>query len=86
MFDSFHSRNLEQMKKKIYNNVKGLGYPPFNLEVLKSYEGDRLKAGFHHITNQVAVLENRYKIVKNEIYPNDISLEPLNNLIKMINP
>jgi hypothetical protein len=81
----FHERNLEQMKKKIYNNIKGLGYPPFNLAVLKSYEGDRSKAGFHHITNQVAVLENRYNIGKSLKNENDISLEPLNSLIKLIN-
>ena len=82
----FHKRNLDQIKKKIYNNLKGLGYPPFDLEFLKARQHDHNYAGIHHIIFQVEVLENRFTIGKSEKNENDISLEPLNNLIKMINP
>ena len=33
----YHCRNLEQMKKKSYNNVKGLGYNPNSIDELKAH-------------------------------------------------
>lgn len=77
----FQYRNLDQIKKKVYNNVKGLGYDPFNLKSLLNLQSRGKIDGFHHINNQIKILRNTFSldIEKNE--PNDISLNPLNNRI-----
>ena len=75
----YHCRNLIQMKKKIYNNVSGLGYPPFGLNELKQIINQNPTIdGNHHITNQIQILQNTYKI------PNDISLKPLSDKLLSI--
>jgi hypothetical protein len=80
----FHERNLEQMKKKIYNNVKGLGHDPFNINYLKTINNTST-VGFHHVDHQIKVLENTYKLNKQSIEPGDICLKPFNNfLIELI--
>lgn len=59
----FHCRNLDQMKKKVYNNVKGFGYDPFNLIKLKETIARHPNInGFHHINNQINILENKFKL------------------------
>lgn len=78
----FHCRNLEQMKKKIYNNVHGLGFQPLNLQSLKQLlDVNPDIMGNHHIRHQINVLENTFAIHKQSCHPSDISLEPLNNFI-----
>jgi hypothetical protein len=81
----FHERNLQQMKKKIYNNVKGLGYSPFNIINLENLAKNPQTMGIHHIRNQINILKNNYKITKNTINNGDISLAPLNNFFNYIN-
>jgi hypothetical protein len=82
----FHQRNLDQIKKKVFNNVKGLGYEPFNLETLR-YLQRRGSAvpGFHHVDKQIRILENRFTLDVEQPSNNDISLIPLNEAIINLN-
>jgi hypothetical protein len=82
----FHQRNLDQIKKKVFNNVKGLGYPPFDLQGLRQLRarGHQI-AGFHHIEKQIAILEKRFTLDMDKKEANDISLNPLNELIQKLN-
>ena len=73
----YHSRNLDQMKKKLYNNVSGLGYNTFNLNELKTILARGGINGLHHIENQISVLENRFKLSVSELEPSDIDLTPI---------
>jgi hypothetical protein len=77
----FHERNVEQMKKKIYNNLKGLGYNPFNLNELKQLSNNTSLSGYHHIANQIRVLENTFSLSNSSINSSDIVLSPFNNFI-----
>jgi hypothetical protein len=75
----FHNRNLEQIKKKTFNNVKGLGHDPFNLANMRR-ESYRNQMGFHHIQKQVIILDGTYRMPVEEINEKeDISLKPLNS-------
>ena len=82
----FHSRNLEQMKKKIYNNVSGLGYNVNSLESLKKNIIDNPNCiGNHHIKNQIQILENNYNLQYINIESTNlklINLSNFNNIIK----
>jgi hypothetical protein len=77
----FHERNVLQMKKKIYNNLKGLGYEPLNLNKLKHLSNNNNLAGYHHIKNQIRVLENTFTLSNSNINSTDIDLSPLNESI-----
>jgi hypothetical protein len=71
------------MKKKILNNVIGLGYNP-NLINLKDFLKKHPNcAGFHHVANQIAVCENTYKLPYNSNIDinNNISIIPLKEKI-----
>lgn len=78
----FHERNLDQIKKKVYNNVKGLGYYPFDLGALKILhrKGTSIN-GYHHIDKQIKILENNFNLNIDTPKTSDISLMPLNNMI-----
>jgi len=81
----YHCRNLIQMKKKIYNNVSGLGYPPFDLNKLKQIISQNTGIdGFHHIKNQIEVLENNYSISIDTLLESDISLKPISDKLLSI--
>lgn len=78
----FHQRNLDQIKKKVYNNVKGLGYNPFNLNSLLHLQNrGHSVMGFHHVDKQIKILTNNFQLDIENIEPNDISLIPLNDKI-----
>jgi len=72
----YHARNLDQMKKKIYNNVSGLGHNPFDLQELKALFSQGV-IGFHHIEHQISVLENKYNLSVSNPEPSDIDLTPI---------
>ena len=78
----YHCRSLEQMKKKIINNVKGLGYT-VDLNELKDVLAKNKDAhGSHHIINMIKILENNYDIGLtdvNLVTKKDVSLQPLIN-------
>lgn len=78
----FHERNLDQIKKKVYNNVKGLGYNPFDLNSLLNLKNSGCSLmGFHHVNKQIQILKNNFQLNIKNIESNDISLTPLNNKI-----
>ena len=81
----YHTRNYEQHKKKIINNVTGLGYNANNLHELKSL--DKHCAGAHHVKNMIRILEGKYSINTNEQREiRDIDLYPISYLLKKIDP
>jgi hypothetical protein len=81
----YHCRNLDQMKKKIYNNVSGLGYPVFNLNALNNIIAkNSIIPGNHHIRNQIKVLKNKYNIPIEPRLLNDICLNPISKKILSI--
>lgn len=81
-FVHFHTRNLEQIKKKIYNNVKGLRYEPFNLTNLKNIIRNNPNfPGQHHVIKQIDIIEGKFKLPVEQQQINDINLIPLNNFI-----
>ena len=79
----YHCRNLEQIKKKVYNNVLGLKHNPFNLNELKKLS-TRGCDGIHHINNQIKILENNYYLTIENISSDDINLNPISTKILTI--
>jgi hypothetical protein len=78
----FHCRNMDQMKKKVYNNVLGLGYHPFKINLLKkTIATNGGCSGNHHIRHQINILENKYSLCVESENPNDINLKPLSEKI-----
>jgi len=76
----YRDRNLEQMKKKILNNVIGFGYHN-DLNLLKKLIKNIPNCdGFHHVKNQINVLEGNYSLHVHDIN-NKIDLTPLKNII-----
>jgi phosphoglycerol transferase MdoB-like AlkP superfamily enzyme len=80
----YHARNLEQMKKKVYNNVFGLGHNPFDISKLIETAKTNCD-GFHHINNQISILQNTYKIPITVLEPTDIILEPISKKLLSLN-
>jgi hypothetical protein len=72
----YHFRNLEQFKKKVYNNVLGFNYPT-DLDGLKKL--NPRCSGCHHVNNLISMLENTYKVEYSSHCEgnNDISLKEL---------
>jgi hypothetical protein len=77
----YHSRNLEQMKKKIYNNVIGLGYPNNLGELKLALHKNANCNGNHHVRNYINILENTYKIHFQPYNSGMIELAPLSQFI-----
>lgn len=81
----FHTRNMDQIKKKVYNNVRGFKYNPFDVNHLKNILSiNPVTEGNHHISKQISILENTFNIPVEEQHPNDICLTPLNDFIRYI--
>jgi len=77
----YHWRNLEQMKKKILNNITGLGYPN-NLDYLRDLINRApMCSGNHHVRNQINVLEGRYSLPVSGVDNNSISIKNLKERI-----
>lgn len=77
----YHHRNLEQIKKKINNNIVGLGYKN-ELNSLKTLMSiNENCAGNHHVKNQILLFENNYSMPSGKIEDSDISLKPLSDRI-----
>ena len=77
----YHSRNYEQHKKKVINNVKGLGYDHTNLSELKNLPKNT--PGCHHVRYMIKIHEGRYSINTNEQQnKDDIDLSPISKFIK----
>ena len=81
----YHYRNLEQMKKKILNNILGLGYRNDLNYLYNLLHNNKNCAGFHHVKAQIDILENKYLLPLYDINvddKNNISIEPLKNRIR----
>ena len=79
----YHSRNYEQHKKKVINNVSGLGYDANNLDALKGL--GKQCGGAHHVGHMIRILEGKYSINTNERKETtDIDLSPISHLLKNI--
>jgi hypothetical protein len=77
----YHHRNIEQMRKKILNNVVGLGHNINNIyEIIRQ---NPLCEGCHHIYNLINLNENKYKLPyeQNIDINNCISIIPLKERI-----
>jgi hypothetical protein len=82
----FHVRNFLQVKKKIYCNVTGFGYPADKLSELKKIlENDPTCAGNHHVYQHIKVLEKNYCLPWHPYDDNSVDLTPLNDFVKQIN-
>jgi len=82
----FHVRNLKQMKKKIYCNVTGFGYPADSLSKLKKLLEDSPNcSGNHHVIQHIKILEKEYSLPWHPYDETSINLSPLNEFIKKIN-
>ena len=79
----YHRRSDVQHKKKVKNNVLGLGYKD-NLNVLKRLS-KRNVAGIHHIKSYIKMLENPNASNEPSIKPlqsNSIDLSPIKHFLK----
>lgn len=78
----FHTRNVTQIRKKVYNNVSGLGHNPLNLPELEySLRTKPMQPGVHHLIKQVQMLKNEFNIPVETHNNDDVSLSPLNRLL-----
>lgn len=75
----FHCRNLEQMKKKVINNVIGLGYPNDLHSLRELINNNPNCQGNHHVRHQISILEGNYKIDVFSYEDHFINLYELNN-------
>ena len=77
----YHQRNIDQMKKKILNNVTGLGYNN-DLGFLKNLINSNPNcSGNHHVKHQINVLEGNYSLSYYGINGNEIDLSALKDRI-----
>ncbi len=79
----FHERNLEQIKKKTYNNVLGLGFKPFDLRYLENICRPDLM-GYHHVDRQIKILKKQFVFHVDTRDNSDIILKPLADKIHMM--
>jgi hypothetical protein len=79
----YHDRSLNQIKKKIENNVKGLGYQNnlgFLTDLIQKIPNCN---GCHHVKKQIDVLNNnfRFNSLNNENFQYKINISNLKNKI-----
>lgn len=77
----YHLRNLNQIKKKIYNNVIGLGYPNDLNKLKKIIQNNNNCAGNHHVNNYICILENTFHLQTNTYHPSMVELSELSKFI-----
>ena len=81
----FHQRNLEQVKKKTYNNIFGLGYKPFDLPYLENIWRPYLP-GHHHVDRQIKILKKKFVFDVDARDISDIFLKPLADKMSKLKP
>lgn len=74
----FHCRNFEQMRKKNYNNVVGLGYPDDLESLKKMIYGKTGFPGLHNIKTYISFLDGTFSINPVDYNENFIDLSELN--------
>lgn len=82
----YHYRNLNQLKKKIYNNIIGLGYKDDLNNLKEIITNNPYCGGNQHISDYIKLWEGKFKFKiynENQINKNDsINIIPLKNTIK----
>lgn len=78
----YHCRNVDQLKKKVINNVSGFDYSVTNIEELKRLVANDC-AGKHHVTKMIKILNNTFGINTNDNRINNINCIDLSPLIKV---
>ena len=58
----YHTRNLEQIKKKVIANISGFGYNQNINELNNLIQTNPGIEGGHHITKMIKILENNFNI------------------------
>uniref|UniRef100_A0A6C0LGB2 Glycosyltransferase 2-like domain-containing protein n=1 Tax=viral metagenome TaxID=1070528 RepID=A0A6C0LGB2_9ZZZZ len=58
----YHSRNIEQIKKKIINNVIGLGYSTDLSNLKQALIKNPCCPGSHHIQRYIDIIENNFRL------------------------
>jgi hypothetical protein len=77
----YHERNTEQMLKKTLNNILGIGYTN-SLDFLHNLINTQPHCmNYHHVINQIKILENRYQISCFPPSHGNIDLTPLRDRI-----
>jgi len=76
----YHCRNLSQIKKKTFNNVSGLGYRANDRESLEKM-GPNCN-GWHHVSSQLAFLNNTYKLPLQMPNSSDISITSVGDFLR----
>lgn len=77
----YHCRNLDQMKKKILTNVKGLGYNE-DLQTLEQLLNENQNIqGSHHVRHMINILKGTFTIETNIQPKNDNNYVKLDSLI-----
>ncbi len=77
----YHCRNLEQMKKKVINNVNGLGFDATNMIQLQQ---NTKGIGNHHVRHMINILNNEFTINTNSNRGENgqiVCLKPLSTFI-----
>jgi hypothetical protein len=78
----YHQRNINQMKKKILNNVIGLGYSNNINDLNNLINNNPHIAGNHHIKSQINIIEDKYELSILDIDDiNKINIKPLKDRI-----
>jgi hypothetical protein len=80
----FHLRNLTQIKKKVRNNILGLGYSDDIESLKKIIAKDPCTPGSHHIYTQIELHENIYVINKFSAQEHFITLQPFTEELKKL--
>ena len=79
----YHCRNFDQMKKKVLNNIIGLGYKNNINSLKKQLSLNNNCPGNHHIINQIKILENTYTLSTYGLNDSYIDLTPLAERIEL---
>jgi len=80
----YHCRNLEQMKEKVLNNIRGFGYPSDANALKAMLARNKDCCAHHHVRNHIAILEGTYALELETPIQSSISLEPLAATINRI--
>lgn len=75
----YHFRNIEQFKKKVLNNVIGLGHKADDLNYLQNLPVDCF--GGHHIKNMIEMLMGTFKLNVHLPCEKDIDIKPIKMLL-----
>ena len=78
----YHKRNYNQITKKTFNNVKGLGYDPDNLEELKRLSEKKGVSGSHHVRRRISILNGNF--LKEKMIDNNLEKRHLVDLSPFI--